>query len=112
MADQIIPLTSSPNQTFKVQLVVNGSPLTLNLTVSFSNMAGYWDLSISDVNGNSLVASVPLITGWYPAANLLAQYQYLKIGSAYLLNTGNALTDYPAANNLGAFSLLWGDNVS
>ena len=109
--DQIVPLQTAPNQSFAVQLTVNGNPLTLNLELSYSEMAGYWQMAISDVNGNPLIASVPMITGWYPAANLLAQYQYLQIGSAYLLNTGNANTDYPAANNLPLFSLLWGDFV-
>ena len=68
-------------------------------------------MAVADVNGNVLIASVPLITGLYPAANLLAQYQYLQIGSAYLLNTSNAAIDYPGVNNLSQFSLLWGDNV-
>jgi hypothetical protein len=112
MADQVIPLTIAPNQSFGVQLAVNDTPLTLNLKLGFSEMAGYWQLAIFDVNNNSLVASVPMITGWYPAANLLAQYQYLNIGSAYLLNTGNATTDYPGKNDLPLFTLLWGDNVS
>ena len=111
MSTQIIPLTSAPNQTFSVQLVVNGKPLTLNMALNFSEMAGYWPLAISDVNGNLLLGSVPLITGWWPSANLLSQYQYLQIGSAYLLNTGNANTDYPGPNNLAQFSLLWGDNA-
>jgi hypothetical protein len=108
---QIVPLSSSPNQTATVQLTVDGNPLTLNLTVGFSEMAGYWQMSVSDINNNLLIASVPLITGWYPAANLLAQYGYLQIGSAYILNTGNATTDYPAANNLNQFSLLWDDTA-
>lgn len=111
MADQIVPLAVAPNQSFNVQLVVNGSPLTLNLTLSYSSMAGYWQLSVSDVNNNVLVASVPLVTGWYPSANVLAQYGYLEIGNAYLLNTGNATTDSPVSNNLNLFSLLWGDNT-
>jgi Domain of unknown function (DUF6983) len=109
--DQVIPLTTAPNQTFSVQLTVNSKPLTLNFSLSYSEMAGYWQLAVSDVNSNLLIASVPLITGWYPAANLLGQYQYLQIGSAYLLNTGNANTDYPGYNNLSQFSLMWGDNV-
>jgi hypothetical protein len=108
--DQTIPLTTAPNQSFSVQLSVNSSPLTLQITLGYSEMAGYWQMSISDVNGNLLVASVPLITGWYPAANILGQYEYLQIGSAYLLNTGNSNTDYPGPNNLDQFSLLWGDN--
>lgn len=111
MSAQIVPLTSAPNQSFTAQLTVNGQPLTLNIALSFSEMAGYWQMAISDSNGNLLLASVALITGWWPSANLLAQYQYLQIGSAYLLNTGNATTDYPGPNNLGQFSLLWGDNV-
>lgn len=111
MAQQIVPLTNSPNQTFAIQLTVDGQPLTLNLTIGYSQMAGYWQMAVADVNGNSLIASVPLVTGWYPAANLLAQYQYMKIGSAYLLNTGNANTDYPSVNNLDKFSLLWSDTV-
>ena len=111
MSSQIIPLTAAPNQTFGVQLTVNNAPLTLSLLLSYSYMAGYWQLTVSDASGNQLVTSVPLVTGWYPAANLLAQYQYLKIGSAYLLNTGNAPEDFPSQDTLGMFSLLWGDNV-
>lgn len=111
MSQQIIPLTVAPNQKFSSQLTVNGAPLTLVFSLNYYEMAGYWQLSVEDANGNSLVASVPLITGWAPAANLLQQYGYLNIGSAYLLNTGNAGVDYPGPSNLGAFSLLWGDNV-
>jgi hypothetical protein len=111
MSQQIVPLAVAPNQTFAVQLTVNGQPLTLNLLLGYSEMAGYWQLTISSVNGTVLIASVPLITGWSPAANILGQYQYLQIGSAYLLNTGNVNVDYPGPNNLGSFSLLWGDNA-
>lgn len=109
--DQIVPLQQAANQTFAAQLTVNNAPLTLNLTLSYIEMAGYWNLAIADVNNNLLIASVPLITGWYPAANLLAQYQYMKIGSAYLLNTGNDTVDYPGPYDLTNFSLLWSDNT-
>ena len=111
MSSQIVPLSIAQNQTFTVQLTVNGSSLTLLLTLTYYTMAGYWTLSISSATGVLLVASVPLITGWYPSANLLAQYQYLNIGSAYLLNTGGAAQDYPDQGSLSQFSLLWGDNV-
>ena len=111
MSNQLVPLTLSQAQMFAVQLTVNTQPLTLNLTLTYSPMAGYWHMAVADVNGNALIASVPLITGLYPAANLLAQYQYLQIGSAYLLNTSNTAIDYPGADNLSQFSLLWGDNV-
>lgn len=111
MANQVIPLSSAPNQTFTTQLIVDGSPLTLGIELDFNEMAGYWEMAISDSAGNLLIDNVPLITGWYPAANLLGQYGYLQIGSAYLLNTGNASVDYPGESNLALFSLLWGDTA-
>jgi hypothetical protein len=109
---QIIPLTASPNQSFAITLQVDGSPLTLNLVIKWSEMAGYWIMSISDSSGDLLLDSIPLITGWYPAANILAQYGYLRIGSAFILNLGNSNSDYPGKPDLGtAFALLWDDTV-
>lgn len=111
MSSQIVPLTQSPNQTFSVQLTVDGLALLLNLAVSYSAMSGWWQLQIADAQNNVIVASVPLITGYYPSANILAQYGYLQIGSAYLLNTGRSTDDYPGQNDLTNFSLLWGDTA-
>lgn len=110
MSDQIIPLTSAPNQSFAVTLQVDGKALTLNLELTWSEMAGYWVMTIFDSTGNLLLDSVPLITGWYPGGNILAQYGYLKIGSAFVLNEGTSGSDYPGRNDLGNnFVLLWGD---
>lgn len=107
---QVVPLTAAPKQKFNVNLNVDGNPLTLQLGISWSSMAGYWVMSIFNSAGSLLLDSVPLITGWYPAANLLAQYRYLKIGSAYILNNGTSNSDYPGINDLGSgWSLLWGD---
>lgn len=107
---QIIPLTSSPKQSFRVTLQVDGSALTLNLAISWSEMAGYWVMSISNSSGVLLLDSIPLITGWYPAGNILAQYGYLAIGSAFLINQGTSESDYPGRNDLGTnFQLLWDD---
>jgi len=111
MSAQIVPLSQAPNQSFAVQLTVDGQPLTLNLLLSYLYMSGWWQMQVSDVNNNILIASVPLITGWYPGANILAQYGYLAIGSAYVLNTGNVNSDYPGVDNLTAFSLLWDDTA-
>lgn len=111
MSSQIVPLVQAPNQTFAVQLTVDGQPLTLNLTLNFSAMSGWWQLAVSNVQGAVLIASIPLITGYYPAANILAQYGYLKIGSAYILDTGDSSNDYPTQNDLPNFSLLWSDTA-
>jgi hypothetical protein len=107
---QIIPLTSSPNQSFAVTLQVDGAALTLNLAINWSEMAGYWVISISNSAGVLLLDSIPLITGWYPGGNILAQYGYLAIGSAFLINQGTSESDYPGRNDLGTnFQLLWDD---
>ena len=109
---QIIPLTNAPNQTLTVALNVNGGVLRLGLFITYSEMAQYWLMSVSDSQGNLLLSSVPMVTGSWPAANLLAQQGYLNIGSAYIINLGQVPDDYPNANELGsAFILLWGDNV-
>lgn len=137
MSLQQIPLTTSPNQQLTASLTVDGSPLTLNLGINYNEMAGYWLMSITDVNQNLLVASVPMICGSYPAANLLKQQRYLGIGSAYVVNVSNLVPsqggdtgygeggygagpyggdsgegglDYPNNTNLGTdFQLWWGD---
>lgn len=114
MSNQIVPLNSSPNQTFLVSLTVNGAALKLNLSISFNEVAQYWVMQIADVNNNILISEIPLVTGSWPAANLLSQFQYLMIGSCYLLNVSNGGTslDYPNGDDLGTdFILLWGDNV-
>ena len=136
MSLQNIPLNNSPNQSMTVQLQVDGATLTLNLTLSYDRMAGYWIMSISDVSNNLLIDSIPMVCGSYPAANLLQQQRYLAIGSAFIIkgpptgasvnssgygaggygaggyggDTGEGGIDYPDSTNLGsAFQLWWGD---
>lgn len=111
--DQIVPLDSSANQSFTVSLSVDDNILTLQLVIGFSEMAQYWVMSISDNQGNLLLSSIPLITGDWPAANLLAQYGYLQIGSAYIINAGQVAIDYPDNVSLGTdFYLLWSDTAA
>jgi hypothetical protein len=108
---QLIPLDNSPNQTFTISLSVDGSTLTLKLGINFSSMAGYWLMTVWDASGKCLLSSVPLLTGVWPASNILAQFGYLRIGSAYLISNGS-LADYPDSTNLGSeFELWWGDTA-
>ena len=107
MAQQTIPLDSSPNQTWQVSVNINGVVVTFFVTVSYNEIAKYWVMEISDSNQNLLLSDVPLVTG----LDLLRQYQYLVIGSLYLLPVGQQSEDYPNSTNLGtAFILIWADN--
>jgi hypothetical protein len=110
MPAQIVPLTTNPNQSLAITLQVDGSALTLQLSVSYSKAAGYWVLAIADQSGNLLLDSIPMICGYYPASNILQQYAYLEIGSAYIINVSGVAQDSPDDTNLGSdFQLLWSD---
>ncbi len=108
--DQIVPLTNAPNQSLSVSLNVDNRVLPLQLRVRFSQMAGYWLLTIADASGNLLLDSIPLLASAYPSANILGQYAYLQIGSAYVVNASGIAQDYPDSTNLGTdFVLVWSD---
>ena len=111
MADQIVPLTNAPDQTLAVSLLIDGGTTTLQLRVRYAEVAGYWLMTAQDRTGVTLLDSLPLVTGYYPAANLLAQHAYLKIGSAFVVNASGIDEDSPDAANLGSdFVLVWSDS--
>lgn len=120
MPPVVVPLTAGTNQTMSCSLPVNGANVTLTFAFTWNAPGGYWAMSITDSNNNLLLDAVPVITGQYPAANILQQYQYLGIGSAYLVPGSSTLPDNPDFNTLGAsttstaptFSLVWTDNVA
>lgn len=108
MSQQIIPLDNSPNQTFSVSVNVNGAAATFFLALRYNEISGYWALSISDSNQSLLLSGIPLVTG----VNLLRQYQYLGIGSLYVLNATGEASDSPDDTDLGTgFVLAWTDNI-
>ncbi len=111
MSDQVIPLTSDPRQSLTINPVVDGVTLNLRLDVAYSEPAGYWVMRITDASTDEvLVDSLPLITGDYPGGNILGQYGYLKIGSAYIVNASGVDQDHPDETNLGSdFQLIWSD---
>ena len=111
MSAQIIPLTTSPNQSMQMVLNIDGKNKRLQLTVRFNEIGKYWVIGIIDVStGEYLLDSIPLLTGIYPAANILGQYAYLGIGGLYLLNVSNTDKDWPDNTDLGSdYILCWTD---
>lgn len=107
-----IPVTSEPDQRMIVTIPINGQNITLQLRIRYNTQAGYWVMRIADKHGTVLLDSVPLLTGDYPAADILGQYQYLGLGSAFVLNVGAAVQDSPDDTTLGtSFVLVWGDSA-
>jgi hypothetical protein len=107
---QIIPLTPAPNQTITTTLSVDGNNVVFNLSFNFNEAAGYWVMGIADDANNVILAGMPLVPGQPPESNILSQYAYLRIGSAYLLNISGVAEDWPSMTSLGVdWNLAWGD---
>jgi Domain of unknown function (DUF6983) len=110
-AGQMVPLSNEPNQTVNVSLNVDGKALDLTLLIRYSEIAGYWLMTIEDKRGTILLENLPLVTGNNPAGNLLGQFAYLGIGSAFVVNASSLnQQDYPGMSTLGTdFVLIWGN---
>lgn len=106
MSFQSIPINNDPNQSFQVTIEVNERNWVFNLFVSFNIQAGYWIMNILDSTRAVVLTGIPLITD----ANLLEQFEYLNIGSIYILNYTGADKDYPDENGWDDFIMIWGDN--
>jgi hypothetical protein len=110
MAARVIPLTSDPDQNFSCSLPIDSQNITLYFRLRYNTIAGYWVATIVNSQGVMLIDSMPLFNGQYPSADLLRQHKYLKIGSAYIIKTGQSSDDSPTEYNLGReFVLIWGD---
>lgn len=103
----IVPITSNPNQTFTSTIPIDNSSIKFNFFLKYNTESSCWVLDIKDSGNNGIVTGINLVTG----VNLLEQYSYLKIGSAYLAKVDTSLTDdLPTEYNLGTkFLLIWDD---
>lgn len=108
---QILPVTSDPNQTFNITLQINGENIALGFEVRWNPMGHYWVMTIKDDEDNILIDSLPIINGEDLAGNLLSQFDYLEIGSLWLINISGSILDRPDDTTLGKdFLLVWDDN--
>jgi len=111
---QIVPLTTDPNQSFEVPLAIDGTVTSLYCALRYNEIAGFWVLTVSNAQGTLIIDSLPLLTGNDSAGNILGQFAYLGIGSAFVLNvSGVAAPDYPDDEDLGTdYQLLWDNTPS
>ncbi|WP_317817767.1 phage baseplate plug family protein [Clostridium tetani] len=103
----IVPLTPSPNQTFTSTIPIDGKKVKFFFFLRYNTEQKCWEMDLKDEDNNPLIYSIPLVCG----LNLLEQYSYLNIGSAYILKAdSNVPGDRPNEHNLGKqFILFWGD---
>lgn len=103
----IIPVTSSPNQTFTAAIPIDGNKIKLFFFLRYNTEQKCWEMDLEDINKKPLIHSIPLVCG----LNILEQHSYLNIGSAYVIKLdANITSDSPNEYNLGKeFILVWSD---
>ena len=102
----IIPITSANNRKFSTKVPIDKTNKVLQFETQYNELAGYWLVTISDSSGNNLISCLPVV----PAQNILEQYAYLGIGSAYIVPAQTAKEQWPSVDTLGSdWLLVWGD---
>lgn len=101
----IIPIAATPNYTFSSKVPVDGQNIVLGFELRYNELAGYWIVTIRNERSD-LIAGLPVL----PAQNILEQYEYLQIGSAYIVPAQTVAEQWPSRYTLGAqWYLVWGD---
>ena len=93
-----IPLDPRP-QSFSINLA--GVEYILGLV--WNVYSDSWVLSISDSSGTPILTGIPLVSG----ADLLEQYQYLKLGGSLVVQSDFDLYAIPAYETLGITDHLY-----
>lgn len=107
----LLPVTSRPNQTFKAKIIIDKQNVELTIQLNYREVCGYWTMSITDKDGQMLLANVPLLKGEGETANILYQFDYLGLGYLAVVDAAGSGADYPNALQLGTdFVLVWGSN--
>ena len=107
-----ILLQPLPNQTAKIEVTFDDKKQFFYLKFTYSEICGYWLMTIMDNLQNILLSNIPLVTGGgiLEAGDLLAQFKYKNLGTMTIVKVLNVADDYPNAEELGnSFKLYWGD---
>ena len=107
-----IPLTNSPNQTFKVTVPVNEENKTFTIKLNFNEQANYWNFSLYETfTEEPIFVNIPLLSSQYKFANIIKQQSYLRIGSIYIAPYKLTENSAPDDEDLGTnYLMVWGDN--
>lgn len=98
-----INLTSIIDQTFSMTISWEDKNRSFTIHQSWNEEAEYWTIDLYDGNYRPLIMGIPLLCGH----DLLEQYQYMQIGSLYIVNTGDPSIEQPSLMDIGNFELLW-----
>lgn len=109
MSYKKIPLNNTPfsQQTFKLTLGIKNINILLKLR--YYDLYNLWVADIVDnATSKELIVGMPVV----PGIDLLGQYKYLGIGSAYIVAVEPTELQQPDNTTLGStWVLLWGDDA-
>jgi len=108
---QEVPVTNRPNQRFDCILEFDGKSVTYQFDFRFNEVGQIWMMTITDpITGEYILDSVPVLGGIADSSDLLSQFGYLGLGSAFVVNISNIPKDSPNDKDFGRdFKLLWGN---
>lgn len=103
-----IPLTSTPYAQYTFKLTLGKKNINILLKLRYYDLYELWVADVCDnSSGDTLINGLPLV----PGIDLLGQYSYLDIGSAYVVSIEPTTQEQPDSETLGSkWLLVWGDN--
>ena len=106
MSYSVIPLTNAPDTTRDFKITIGTENKHIKLVLRYLDRFDVWIADIYDYPTDiPLVNCVPFVTG----ENFLAQYRYLGVGEAYIVNQYPTDLEQPDNKTLGnTFLLVWG----
>ncbi len=100
-----VPMQPIPNHQFSCSVPIDGQNVLLRFRMMYNELAGYWVVDISKDDA-MLVSGLPVV----PAQDILEQFKYLEIGSAYIVPKSDVREQWPSANTLSSdWYVVWGD---
>lgn len=108
-----IPLTTSPDQSFRTKANIRGKNITCGFRVRYNTEGNYWTISMyTDNYDQNLIDDIVVYAGYTYYNDLLKQYRYKQLGSLYVLPKKMNTSDYPDMNNINSdYYLIWGDSL-
>lgn len=103
-----IPLTTTPFAQITFKLTLGERNINILLKLRYYDLYELWVADVCDnTSGETLISGMPLV----PGVDLLGQYSYLAIGSAYVMAIEPTTQEQPDSETLGSkWLLLWGDD--
>lgn len=107
-----VPLTNSPNQSFKCTLPVNGGNIQFKFELWYNEQAKYWLISATNVQtGELYFSNLPLLTSKGKFADILNQLGYKGIGCCIMVPVDDQNGSQANDKDIGkSYIMVWGDN--